>query len=98
MAVMLKLTAEQYRKLPILANNSTCSGKTYIITGSNSGLGLETAKHLVEFSAARVILAVRNLTSGEKAKTEIEKLTGRKGVVQVSFAVKIQQSFHALQV
>ena len=84
MAIMLKLTAEQYRKLPILANNSTCSGKTYLVTGSNSGLGLETAKHLVEFSATRVILAVRNVTSGKKAKTEIEKLTGRKGVVQVS--------------
>ncbi|KAI9688842.1 MAG: hypothetical protein M1822_001199 [Bathelium mastoideum] len=83
MAVMLKLMAEQYRKLPILANSSTCSGKTYIVTGSNSGLGLETAKYLVEFSAARVILAVRNLTSGEKAKNEIEELTNHKGVVQV---------------
>ena len=84
MAVMLRLTAEQYRKLPILVNNSICSGKTYVVTGSNSGLGLETAKHLVEFLAARVILAVRNLTSGEKAKTEIEKATGREGTIQVS--------------
>ncbi|KAI9711794.1 MAG: hypothetical protein M1820_001939 [Bogoriella megaspora] len=83
MAVMLKLTAEQFRRMPMLANNSTCSGKTYIVTGSNSGLGLETAKHLVEFLAARVVLAVRNLTSGENAKTEIEKLTGRKGIVHV---------------
>lgn len=82
--VMLRLTAEQYRKLPILANESTCSGKTYIVTGSNSGLGLETARHLVGFSAARVVLAVRNLTAGENAKKEIEKSTGRKGVVQVS--------------
>ncbi|KAL9095871.1 MAG: hypothetical protein Q9165_001868 [Trypethelium subeluteriae] len=83
MAVMLRLTAEQYRKLPILANDSTCSGKTYIITGGSSGLGLETARHLVEFSSARVILAVRNLTAGEKAKSEIERSTGREGVVQV---------------
>ncbi|KAI9677126.1 MAG: putative secondary metabolism biosynthetic enzyme [Bathelium mastoideum] len=83
MAVMLKLTAEQYRKLPILASPSTCSGKTYVVTGSNSGLGLETAKHLVEFEASRVILAVRNLSAGEKAKEEIERLFKRRDVVQV---------------
>ena len=81
---MLRLTAEQYKKLPILANESTSSGKTYIVTGSNSGLGLETARHLVEFSASCVVLAVRNLKAGETAKKEIEKSTGRKGVIQVS--------------
>jgi len=82
--VMLRLTAEQYRKLPILTDESTCSGKTYIVTGSNSGLGLETARHLVECSASCVVLAVRNLAAGETAKKEIEKSTGRKGVIQVS--------------
>ena len=81
--VMLRLTAEQYRKLPILANESTCSGKTYVVTGSNSGLGLETARHLVELSASCVVLAVRNLEAGESAKKEIEKSTGRKGIIQV---------------
>ena len=80
---MLRLSAEQYRKLPILANRSTCSGKTYIVTGSNSGLGLETARHLVEFSASCVVLAVRNITAGETAKREIEVSMGRKGVIQV---------------
>ena len=82
--VMLRLTAEQYRKLPIMADESTCSGKTYIITGGNSGLGLETARHLVEFNASHVILAVRSLTAGEAAKKDIETSTGRMGVVEVS--------------
>lgn len=81
--VMLRLTAEQYKRLPILADESTCSGKTYVITGGNSGLGLETARHLVGFSASRVVLAVRNLPAGEEAKNEIERSTGRTGVVQV---------------
>lgn len=82
--VMLRLTAEQYRTLPIVANDEICFGKTYIITGSNSGLGLETARHLVEFQAARVVLAVRNLVAGETAKNDIEKTTKRTGVVEVS--------------
>ncbi|KAH8203183.1 hypothetical protein TruAng_002704 [Truncatella angustata] len=81
--VMLRLTAEQYKKLPILADESTCCGKTYIVTGGNSGLGLETARHLVGFSAVCVVLAVRNLAAGEEAKTDIERSTGRKGIVQV---------------
>ncbi|KAK1454244.1 short-chain dehydrogenase [Colletotrichum cuscutae] len=80
--VMLRLTAEQYRKLPILVDESSCVGKTYVITGGNSGLGLETARHLVASSAATVVLAVRNLSAGETAKADIEKSTGRKGVVR----------------
>jgi NAD(P)-dependent dehydrogenase (short-subunit alcohol dehydrogenase family) len=81
--VMLRLTAEQYQKLPILVDEETCIGKTYVITGGNSGLGLETARHLVAASAECVVLAVRNLKAGEVAKNDIEKTTGRKGVVQV---------------
>ncbi|KAF9887544.1 hypothetical protein FE257_010122 [Aspergillus nanangensis] len=81
--VMLRLAAEQYQKLPILVDEKTCIGKTYIITGGNSGLGLETARHLVASSAECIVLAVRNLKAGEVAKNDIEKTTGRKGVVQV---------------
>ncbi|KAK0631064.1 hypothetical protein B0T17DRAFT_491013 [Bombardia bombarda] len=75
--------AEQYKTLPILVNHDTCSGKVYIVTGANAGLGLETARHLVRCSAARVILAVRNLTAGEEAKLDIERTTGRNGVAEV---------------
>ncbi|KAH7414239.1 hypothetical protein DE146DRAFT_28687 [Phaeosphaeria sp. MPI-PUGE-AT-0046c] len=80
---MPQIFAEQYVKLPVLVNKNTCSGKTYIVTGSNNGLGLETARHLVASSAARVILAVRNTTAGEKAKIDIERTTGRTGVAEV---------------
>ncbi|KAL4903384.1 hypothetical protein BDW74DRAFT_179801 [Aspergillus multicolor] len=81
--VMLRLTAEQHRKLPVLVDERSCIGKTYIITGGNSSLVLETARHLVSTSAQCVVLAVRNLKAGEAAKADIEKTTGRKGVVQV---------------
>jgi NAD(P)-dependent dehydrogenase (short-subunit alcohol dehydrogenase family) len=80
---MRQIIAEQYATLPILVNSTTCLGRTYIVTGSNNGLGLETARHLVGSSATCVVLAVRNLSAGEKAKVDIERTTGRTGVVQV---------------
>jgi NAD(P)-dependent dehydrogenase (short-subunit alcohol dehydrogenase family) len=92
--VMLRLTAEQYRTLPILVDQNTCIGKTYVITGGNGGLGLETARHLVAASAECVVLAVRNLKAGEAAKSDIEKTTGRKGVVQV----RLLQGLEAIQI
>ncbi|KAF1946939.1 NAD(P)-binding protein [Clathrospora elynae] len=80
---MLQVFAEQYTKLPLLVDSSTCSGKTYVVTGANIGLGLETARHLVRCSASRVILAVRNIAAGEAAKADIERTTGHKNVVEV---------------
>ncbi|CAI6100754.1 unnamed protein product [Clonostachys chloroleuca] len=79
----LQASLELYQKLPVPVNEKTCSGKVYIVTGSNTGLGLETARHLVHASAARVILAVRNVAAGEKAKVDIEKSSPAKGVIDV---------------
>jgi retinol dehydrogenase 12 len=47
------------------------SSKTVIVTGSNTGLGKEAARHFVRLGAAKVILAVRNLSKGEAAKEDI---------------------------
>ncbi|MDT9722173.1 oxidoreductase [Paenibacillus sp. ClWae2A] len=49
----------------------TVSDKVVIVTGSNSGLGYETALALAE-KGAKVILAVRNLEKGEKAANKIK--------------------------
>ncbi|KAF2014580.1 retinol dehydrogenase 12 [Aaosphaeria arxii CBS 175.79] len=58
-------------------------GKTVIVTGSNVGLGKEAARHITALGAETVILAVRSLDKGNAAKEEIEKSTGKQGVVKV---------------
>jgi len=53
------------------------SGQTIIVTGSNTGLGLEAARHLSHLNADLIILAVRNQAKGETAKQSILASTGR---------------------
>jgi NAD(P)-dependent dehydrogenase (short-subunit alcohol dehydrogenase family) len=73
----------QVRDLPLLMTAESCAGGTYIVTGANTGLGYEAAKHLVALGAAKVILGVRNLTAGETAKANIVKDTGKTGTAEV---------------
>jgi NAD(P)-dependent dehydrogenase (short-subunit alcohol dehydrogenase family) len=44
------------------------SNKTILITGSNKGMGLESARQLLILKASSVILAVRNTNKGQTAK------------------------------
>ncbi|KAJ9649944.1 hypothetical protein H2198_010735 [Neophaeococcomyces mojaviensis] len=52
------------------------TGKTVIVTGSNVGLGFEAAQHFARLGAEKVILATRNLSAAEKARSSIEQSTG----------------------
>lgn len=52
------------------ANIGSQNGKTVIITGANSGLGLEAAKVLT-LKGANVIMAVRDIDKGQKAINNI---------------------------
>ena len=46
------------------------SGKTFVVTGANSGLGLETTRELAR-KGAHVVMGVRSLEKGEAAATDV---------------------------
>lgn len=53
-----------------LKNIPSQKGRIAVVTGANSGIGFETAKALAHYGF-KVIMACRNMTKAEKAKTEI---------------------------
>jgi retinol dehydrogenase 12 len=53
------------------------TGQTVIVTGSNAGLSLEAARHFARLNCAKLILAVRTVSKGEKAKESILASTKR---------------------
>ncbi|KAF8299219.1 NAD(P)-binding protein [Clavulina sp. PMI_390] len=53
------------------------SGRVAIVTGANTGIGLETAKHLSSMGAT-VILACRNVEKGDAARSEILAAVGER--------------------
>ncbi|KAI0163524.1 hypothetical protein BJ166DRAFT_526572 [Pestalotiopsis sp. NC0098] len=73
------------------------SGKTAIVTGANSGIGLETSRQLLDLGLSRLIIAVRSQSRGEAARDNL--LAGRdaeKHVVEVwSLDLEIYESITA---
>ena len=47
------------------------SDKVAIVTGSNTGLGLEYANQMLTFKLSRLIMAVRSMTKGESAASKL---------------------------
>ena len=64
---------DQYTKLPpIESMNTDFRGKTVIVSGSNTGLGKESARHIARMmgdgpDAGRLILACRNVAKATDA-------------------------------
>ncbi|KZO94477.1 NAD(P)-binding protein [Calocera viscosa TUFC12733] len=72
----------QLRPLPEVSTFAVdLTGKVVIVTGANIGLGYETAKHLASMKPAKLILACRNLETGNKAAADITRATGCSTVV-----------------
>ena len=61
------------------------TGRTFVITGANSGIGLEAAKELVS-RGGHVVLAVRDLDKGEQARAAIAGSSGSAEVRHLDLA------------
>ncbi|EEQ86444.1 hypothetical protein RJZ56_005759 [Blastomyces dermatitidis] len=79
------MAAFLYSQLFVTPKYPTASfaNQTIVITGSNTGLGLEAARHFARLNAKKIIIAVRNVAAGEKAKELIETSSGRANICEV---------------
>ncbi|PLB45318.1 NAD(P)-binding protein [Aspergillus steynii IBT 23096] len=80
---MFRFLRSQLMVTPSLPPSASFTDQVAIVTGANVGLGLEAARHISRLGARKVILAVRNVLSGDEARRSIEESTGRVGVCEV---------------
>lgn len=73
----------------------TMSGKTCIVTGANSGIGLETARGLAQMGA-HVVLVCRNAEKGRAALAEIQREFGSSQLDLLIADMSSQASVRAL--
>lgn len=84
-SVGLGFVLYRYRKWVgggVCRSKAVLTGKTAIITGANTGIGLETALDLAR-RGARVILACRSVEKGEAAAEVVRQRTGNQKVLFV---------------
>lgn len=58
---------------PQITSGISLSGKIAIVTGSNTGVGLEICRQFLRLGTSKLILAVRNELKGAAAATELAK-------------------------
>ncbi|KAL2867462.1 putative short-chain dehydrogenase [Aspergillus lucknowensis] len=80
-----------------LPPRAAIEGKTVLVTGANTGLGREAARHALALGAATVLLGVRTLSKGEEAKADIESSTGNVGKDKVLIWTIDLESFASVQ-
>ncbi|KZP17994.1 short-chain dehydrogenase [Athelia psychrophila] len=68
----------QFTKVPPV-ETADLTGRSVLVVGANTGIGLEAAKHFARMNPGRLILGCRNQAKGTAAVTCIEKDTGFKG-------------------
>jgi len=60
-----------FQSVPPISPTIDLAGKAALITGSNSGLGFECARHFLRMRLTRLIMGVRSLQKGEAAASRL---------------------------
>jgi retinol dehydrogenase 12 len=58
-------------KAPLPPSSLNLAGQTIMVTGANTGIGLEAVKLFCKYGASRIILVSRSLANGEDAKQQV---------------------------
>ncbi len=61
------------------------TGRTYIVTGANSGVGLETTRQLIK-QGAHVVMGCRRVDAAEEAARGFESLKGSYDIIRIDLA------------
>ncbi|KGO64139.1 Short-chain dehydrogenase/reductase SDR [Penicillium italicum] len=56
---------------PVTVEGVSLAGKTALVTGSNTGVGLETSRQLLDLGLSKLVLAVRSEERGQTAKQKL---------------------------
>ena len=62
---VIQWVRDQFSDLPSVSED--LEGRIVIVTGANTGLGFECAKHFLRMKPAKLILAVRSIEKGQAA-------------------------------
>jgi retinol dehydrogenase-12 len=84
----------QLTKIPLITPVNL-SKSTVLITGANTGLGLEVAREIVRSKPERLILAVRNLEKGDIAKKDLDR--AKSSGTRIEVHKLDQSSFDSIQ-
>ena len=74
--------AQDWLRGPMCPSTARLDGKLAVVTGSNTGIGRETAKGLAA-RGARVVLACRNMKQAQEVASEIESAGGKADVMEL---------------
>ncbi|CAE7470021.1 Rdh14 [Symbiodinium microadriaticum] len=81
---------EVYQHFTIEKGHQFLNGKTVVVTGGNSGIGLETCK-VFAYGGARVILCSRSVSAGQKAVDEEIVVPGHGGYTADASNIVVKQ-------
>lgn len=73
MSGLFRLLQQKYSPPQDLVDSNAFAGRTILITGATTGLGLEAAKKIVTKGARKLIVTARDAQKGQKAKSVLQE-------------------------